>query len=265
MGTVAKWEDWLKLNVGPILAAHFRGSYLAGNSLYVDPVAAFITALLPILKEKIDVLVEAVSDEPQYLSQLIAQLMSFDDAVRVQFNYDAGNADYGWKGMTWEVLDIWFERWLQIEKNFALERYREIMKSPDSGAIDYDGSAPGKTKATYGATRVTELIVTVTLQYNKVRRFSHKIRFLIGIQAEILDLYWGRLKDSLDVYQTINTTIGRTVHGVTKEQLEALEGVKRLETLCKVFGSADHLISVMKDWRNEEVCFIEYNFLKMPD
>ncbi|KAE8445591.1 hypothetical protein EG329_013224 [Mollisiaceae sp. DMI_Dod_QoI] len=252
LGTVDKWEDYLRVHVGPVLAAHFRGSYLATNSLYIDPVAAFITALLPILKEKIDILVEAVSNEPQYLSQMIAQLLTFDDAVRVKFNYDAGNIENGWKGLTWDVLDTWFEQWLEVEKNFALERYHEIMKTTDSGVIDYDSSAPGKTKATYGATRVTELIMTVTMQYNKVRRFSHKIRFLISIQAEILDLYWGRLKDSLDVYQTITSTVGRAVHGVTKEQQQALEGVKRLETLCKVFGSAEHLIYMMKDWRNEE-------------
>lgn len=258
LGTIGKWEDYLRLNVGPVLATHFRGSYLAGNSLYIDPVAAFITALLPIMKEKIDGLVEAVSNEPQYLSQLVAQLMRFDEAVRVKFNYDAGNMDYGWKGITWDVLDTWFDRWLEVEKDFSLERYHEIMKSPDSGLIDYDSSAPGKTNATYGAARVTELIMNVTLQYNKVRRFSHKIRFLISIQAEILDLYWGRLKDSLDVYQTITSTVGRAVHGVTKEQQQALEGVKRLETLCKVFGSADHLISMMKDWRNEEVSLTRY-------
>ncbi|KAE9369554.1 RINT-1 family protein [Stipitochalara longipes BDJ] len=256
LGTVAKWEDFFRENVGPVLAAHFRGNILAGNTLYVDPVAALITALLPVLKEKVDSLVIEISREPQYLSRFMVQLMNFDDAIRARFNYDGGNPEHGWKGLTWDVLDTWFERWLEVEKEFALQRYRDIMDAPDSGHIDYDSTATGKTKPTYGATKVTDLILTVTLQYNKLRRFSHKFRFLVGIQAEILDQYLGRLKDSLDVYQTMTSTVGRTLHGVTKEQLAALEGVRGLESLCKVFGSAEHLVSMLNEWSNEEF-FVE--------
>ncbi|KAH8791597.1 RINT-1 family protein-like protein [Hyaloscypha finlandica] len=252
LGTIAKWEDFLRENVGPVLAAHFRGNILAGNTLYVDPVAALITALLPVLKEKVDTLVSEISREPQYLSRFMVQLMNFDDAIRARFNYDGGNPEHGWKGLTWDVLDTWFERWLEVEKEFALQRYRDIMDAPDSGLIDYDSYAAGKTKPTYGATKVTDLILTVTLQYNKLRRFSHKFRFLVSIQAEILDQYLGRLRDSLDVYQTVTSTVGRTLHGVTKEQLAALEGVGGLESLCKVFGSAEHLNNMLNEWGNEE-------------
>lgn len=221
--------------------------------MYVDPVAALITALLPVLKEKVDTLVSEISREPQYLSRFMVQLMNFDDAIRARFNYDGGNPEHGWKGLTWDVLDTWFERWLEVEKEFALQRYRDIMDAPDSGLIDYDSYAAGKTKPTYGATKVTDLILTVTLQYNKLRRFSHKFRFLVSIQAEILDQYLGRLRDSLDVYQTVTYTVGRTLHGVTKEQLAALEGVGGLESLCKVFGSAEHLNNMLNEWGNEEV------------
>jgi len=253
LGTIAKWENFFRENVGPVLAAHFRGNILAGNTLYVDPVAALITALLPVLKEKVDALVAQISDEPQYLSRFMVQLLNFDEAIRARFNYDGGNPEYGWKGLSWEVMDTWFERWLEVEKTFAFQRYKEIMNAPDSGLIDYDSSGLGKTKPTYGATKVTDLILTVTFQYNKLRRFSHKFRFLVNIQAEILDQYLGRLKDSLDVYQTITSTVGRTLHGVTKEQQAALEGIGGLESLCKVFGSAEHLISMLNDWSNEEV------------
>jgi hypothetical protein len=224
----------------------------------VDPVAALITALLPVLKEKIDKLVAEISREPQYLSRFMVQLMNFDEAIRTKFSYDGGNPEYGWKGLTWEVLDSWFERWLEVEKEFALQRYQEIMNASDSGLIDYDSSGPGKTKPTYGATKVTDLVLTVTFQYNKLRRFSHKFRFLVSIQAEILDQYLGRLKDSLDVYQTITSAVGRTLHGVTREQQAALEGVGGLESLCKVFGSAEHLVSTLNEWSNEGVSSAEH-------
>jgi hypothetical protein len=241
------------VNVAPVLAAHFRGNILAGNSLYVDPVSAFITALLPVLKEKVDAVVADVSNEPQYLSRFIKQLMTFDEALRIQFNYDAGNPETGWKGLTWDVLNTWFDKWSQVEKDFAMERYRDILKSGDNGQIDYDSTGPGKTKTTYGATKVTDLIQSVTEQYNKLRRFSHKVRFLINIQAEILDQYFGRLNDSLEVYMSYTTTVGRTLHGISKEEQAKLEGLGGLESLCKVYGSADHVISMLREWGNDEV------------
>lgn len=252
LGTVTKWQNFFRENIGPVLAAHFRGNIYSGNALYVDPVAAFVTALLPVLKAKVDAQIESVANNPQLLSRFMVQLMNFDETIRKKFNYDGGNPDLGWKGLTWDVLDRWFDTWYEIEKKFALDRYWDINKSPDSTTIDYDSSGPGKTKPTYGAIKVTDLIQTETLQYNKLRKFSHRMKFLIGIQAEILDLYYGRLKDSLDVYSTITSTVGRTIHGITKEQEAALQGIGRFETLCKVFGSAEHLISMMKDWSNEE-------------
>lgn len=255
LGTVDKWEDFLRVNIGPVLAAHFRGNHLAGNALYVDPVAAFITALLPILQEKVDSLAAEVCHEPQYLSRFIVQMMTFDDAVRSRFRYDGGNSQYGWKGVTWPVLDTWFDTWYKAEKDFALDRYREIVANEHSGLLDYDTSGPGKTKPTFGATQVTDLILTVTLQYNKLRKFSQKIQFLIGIQAEILDIYLGRLNDALEYYQTATSAVGRTLHGVTKEQQAELQGVQGLDRLCRVFGSSEHLISMLKAWANEEVSF----------
>jgi len=226
---------------------------LAGNSIYVDPVAAFITALLPVLREKVSSLLKEISNDPGLLSRFMHQLFEFDDTIRIKFSYDAGNVQFGWKGVTWEVLDTYFDRWLQVEKDFALQRYQEIIKAPDS--IDYDSTSPGKTKYTSVATQVTDLLLTVTKSYNRIRRFRNKMYFLIEIQAEILDQYHGRLSDSLDAYQTILSPLGRRLHGVTKEMQAEVEGIAGLESLCKVYGSAEHIISTLNEWSNEEVSY----------
>ncbi|CAG8972621.1 hypothetical protein HYALB_00005390 [Hymenoscyphus albidus] len=252
IGTIAKWQDYLRETLSPILAAHFRGSILAGNSLYVDPVAAFITALLPVMKEKIDLLLTDIINDPQLLSRFIPQLMKFDEALRTRFNYDAGNPELGWKGLTWDVLSQWFNPWLSAEKEFALARYREIIRSPDNGQIDFDSSSPGKTKHTHGSTKVMDLLQTVTYQYQPLRRFSHKVKFLIDIQAEILDQYYGLLNDSLEAYMSATTTVGRTLHGISREEQAKLEGVGGLEILCKVYGSADYVTAMLKEWSNDE-------------
>lgn len=183
-------------------------------------------------------------------------LMKFDESIRKQFKYDGGDLKNGWKGLTWTVLDTWFDRWLDVEREFALGRYEDIISAPDSGRIDYDSTSNGRTKPTYGASKVTDLLENITGLYRPLRRFSWKLRFLIDIQLAILDRYHNRLRDSLDAYQAITSTVGRTLHGVTKEQQAALEGTGGLESLCKVYGSADHVISTLYDWSNDLVSYI---------
>lgn len=253
LSLIDKWEGFFRDNVGYVLASRFQNTKVRGLSVYMDPACALITALLPVMREKINAMVQHGLKNPQSLSSLMVQLMDLDDEIRSRFNYDGGDPDRGWAGLTSEVLEKHFDDWFKAEKDFALERYHAIMNSSDARNIDYDYSSIGKMKPTYGAVRVTDLLKSVTSQYERVRRFSHKLRFLIDIQLHILDDYHDRFKDSLDAYYTINSTLGRTLHGVTKEQAAALEGTGAFESLCKVLGSSDHIITTLKDWSNEEV------------
>ncbi|KAF2966093.1 hypothetical protein GQX73_g7477 [Xylaria multiplex] len=249
---IDKWEGFFRENVGHVLFSRFRDTSVGEMSVYVDPASALVTALLPVMREKIEVVLQEGLRNPQFLSSLMIQIMNMDDDLRSRFNYDGGNREHGWPGLASEVLDKHFDVWLKAEKEFALERFRAILNSSDARNIDYDYNTPGKMKPTYGAVRVTDLLRTINAQYERVRRFSHKLRFLIDIQLEILDEYHDRLKDSLDAYYTITSTIGRTLHGVTREQAAALEGTGAFETLCKVLGSSDHIVATLRDWSNEE-------------
>ncbi|KAB5533649.1 TIP-1 family-domain-containing protein [Coniochaeta sp. 2T2.1] len=252
LALVEKWEDFFRENFTYLLASKVKDTNVADKMVYMDPVCALITSLLPVLREKVDSSVEVALKDPVFLSSLITQLMTFDETVRSRFNYDGGDAEKGWCGLAGEVLDTHFDKWLKAEKEFALERFEGIMDSADARKIDYEFAGPGKTKPTYGAVRVTDLLRSVTTQYERLRRFSHKLRFLIDIQLTILDEFHDRLRGSLEAYQSLTSTVGRTLHGVTKEQLAALEGTGALETLCKVFGSADHIVNTLRDWSNEE-------------
>jgi hypothetical protein len=90
--------------------------------------------------------------------------------------------------------------------------------------------------------------MNVTQSYNRIRRFSHKTRFLIEIQAEILDQYRGRLDESLKSYRTITSSLGRRIQGISREEKVKLEGIGGLDSLCRVFCSADHIIDTLHDW-----------------
>ncbi|KAH8903674.1 hypothetical protein BR93DRAFT_930830 [Coniochaeta sp. PMI_546] len=252
LALIERWEDFFRDNFTYLLASKVRDTNVADKMIYMDPVCALITSMLPVLREKVDSSVAEALKDPVFLSSLVTQLMTFDESIRSRFNYDGGDPEKGWCGLAGEVLDKHFDKWLRAEKDFALERFQSIMDSPDARKIDYEFSGLVKTKPTYGAVRITDLLHSVTGQYERVRRFSHKLRFLIDIQLAILDEFHDRLRGSLEAYQSLTSTVGRTLHGVTKEQLAALEGTGALETLCKVFGSADHVVNTLRDWSNEE-------------
>lgn len=218
---------------------------------------AFVTALLPVLKHKLKTLLPQISNHPQLLSHIIHELMNFDGEVRKSWNYlPDPYSDDNWKGVTWEVLTKqgWFERWLEVEKDFALARYKDIIDTPDSGHIDYEGVEVSATKPTKAAIRVNDLLETITDRYQPLVSFSQKLRFLIDIQITIFDQFHERLHSALEAYLAMTSTIGRTVQGADGQA--SVEGVAGLERLCRVFGSAEYLEKKMQDWSND-VFFVE--------
>ena len=250
---VEKWEGFWRRNFSYVLASRFGQTDVSAKMVYTDPVCAFVAALLPVMREKVNATATEALKDPSFLSSFLAQLMKFDEDLRSRFGYDGGDAEKGWGGLASELLHQHFDAWLKAEKDFALDRFEGIMNSPDARSIDYDYGGPGKTKPTFGAVRVTDLLGSVTTQYERVRRFSHKLRFLIDIQLAILDEFHDRLRGSLEAYYSMNSMVGRTLHGVTKEQQAALEGNGAFETLCKVFGSSDHVVNTLQDWSNDAV------------
>ncbi|KFA75814.1 hypothetical protein S40288_01958 [Stachybotrys chartarum IBT 40288] len=252
ISTIEKWEGFFRDNLSHLLGYKFVDSAAADKTVYVDPVCALITSMLPVLREKVHAVAQDAIANPSFLSGFISNLLIFDDTIRSRFGYDGGDAENGWDGLAAGVLQEHFDSWFQAERKFALERFETIMESQDARKIDYDYAAPGRMKPTFAAVRITDLLRSVTTQYERLRKFKHKIRFLIDIQVDILDAYHDRLRGSLEAYQAITSTIGRTLHGVTKEQQVALEGTGALETLCKVVGSADHVSNTLSEWSDEE-------------
>ncbi|KAI5284110.1 hypothetical protein KEM55_001208, partial [Ascosphaera atra] len=139
------------------------------------------------------------------------ELMKFDDEIRNTWDYTPDPySGESWKGLTWEVLvkGGWFPRWLNVEKEFALSRYQEIIDAPDSGELDYDSVEPNTTKPTKAAIRVNDLLETITDRYKPLASFSQKLRFLIDIQISIFDMFHIRLREGLEAYLAMTSTIG---------------------------------------------------------
>ncbi|RDA91283.1 hypothetical protein CP533_6306 [Ophiocordyceps camponoti-saundersi (nom. inval.)] len=245
ISTIDKWSDFFRDNLGHLLAAKFRDTPVAAKTAYLDPVCALVTAMLPVMREKVRAVASEAIRDPSYLSGFVSQLLAFDDEVRTRFDYDDAH-------LAADVLDHHFDAWFRVERSLALERFEAIMESQDARRIDYDYAPAGKMKPTFAAIRVLDLLRAVTSKYERLRKLRHKTRFLVDIQLDILDAYHDRLRGSLEAYQSMTSTLGRTLHGATKEQLAALEGTGALETLCKVIGSADRVASTLSEWSDDE-------------
>ncbi|KAI9680836.1 MAG: hypothetical protein M1817_004276 [Caeruleum heppii] len=251
---VDSYNSFFVTYLQPVLTTHFQSSPLAKIPIYIDATAALITALLPMLRRKILGMLPDIAKQPQLLSHLIHELISFDTTLRDEWGYGGGNGgDEVWKGLTWEVLVLngWFGKWLSVERDFALSRYQNIIDSPDAGEIDLDSVEPSVTKPTKAAIRVNDLLETITERYRPLLSFSQKLSFLIDVQIAMLDRFHNRLHSGLEAYLAATSSVVRAVQGVSKEDRAGVEGINGLERLCRVYGSAEYLEKAMEGWSDD--------------
>ena len=246
--------DFMSNLLGPILDDRAMASE-ALESIYTDGLSAFITALLPTVEAKCLSFLPQISQQPQLLSHFIHEMMAFDSALRDSWGYvPIPRMVMEWKGLTWRILNThgYFGTWLKVEKEFALDRYRDIRDASDSNDIDYD-SEYAQTKPTKGATRVNDLLETITDRYRDLSSFSQKMKFLLEIQLSIFDDYHSHLHGALQAYLVSSHTAGRLLQGQSESDAFGLKG---LESLAKVFGTAEYLERKMADW-SDDVFFLE--------
>jgi hypothetical protein len=113
-----QYNDFMIERVQPLLLQQFRNTSLGLNPAYVDATSAFITALLPMVRNKLLTTLPKLS-EPQLLSHLIHEVIKFDTTLREDWRYDDGSRGEPWKGLAGEILnqDEYFEKWLKVEKD----------------------------------------------------------------------------------------------------------------------------------------------------
>lgn len=252
------YSEFIQNSIQPLLLKHFRGSDLSLTPAYIDAICAFITALLPMVQRKVISFASQVTSQPNLLSHLVRQVLDFDKLIEENYAYTPESPSTPWRGLAFFLLDTsgYFQRWLDVERDFALARYGSIIEAPEGGELDWDSVASDATKPTKAAIRVNDLLETVTDRYRPLSSFSEKMRFLIDIQIAIFDQFHARLHSSLEAYITMTSSLVRTMHGISREDQSELQGVKGLDRLCRVFGSADYLERAMRDW-SDDVFFLD--------
>ncbi|KAF2723400.1 hypothetical protein K431DRAFT_282861 [Polychaeton citri CBS 116435] len=255
---ITSHTDFLQNALQPLLTQQFYGSDLASTPAYMDATSAFITALLPMVERKVSSFGSQVATRPQLFSHMMNEVLSFDKTLQDTFAYSPSSPTLSWRGLSYYLLDQkgYFDRWLAVERDFALSRYQSIIESPEAGELDYDSVDAYATKPTKAAIRVNDLLETITERYRPISSFGQKLRFLMEIQIAIFDQFHGRLHSGLEAYLTMTSSLGRTVHGISHSDQVDLQGVKGLDRVCRVFGSSEYLEHAMRDW-SDDVFFLE--------
>lgn len=255
---ISGYSDFLHNALQPLLIQRFHGSDLAFTPAYVDAISAFITALLPMLKRKLVSFAQQIDGKSQLLSHLVHEVIAFDTSVIVGYAYAPTSPAMPWRGLAYYLLDTcgYFQKWLAAERDFALSRYQAIVDAPDAGELDYDSVGVSETKPTKMAINVNDLLETITDRYKPLSSFSEKLRFLVDVQIAIFDMFHQRLHSSLEAYLAMTSSVGRTMHGLSREDQSELHGVRGLDRLCRVFGSAEYLERAMRDW-SDDLFFLE--------
>lgn len=60
----------------------------------------------------------------------------------------------------------------------------------------------------------------------------------------------------MEAYLSLNSSIARTVQGVSKEDHAEVQGLSGIQRLCRVYGSAEYLEKKMRDW-SDDIFFLE--------
>ncbi|KAH9824518.1 RINT-1 / TIP-1 family [Teratosphaeria destructans] len=252
------YSSFIENALQPLLIQRFRGTDLALTPACIDGASAFITALLPMLRHKLGSFASQVDGDAQLLSHLVHEVNNFDATLQNTYAYAPNSPTQSWRGLAHYLLDTqgYFQKWLTVERDFAIARYQNIVEDPNAGELDYDYVSANATKPTKMAIRVNDLLETITDRYKPLSSFGHKLRFLMDVQIHIFDMFHRRLHSALEAYLSMTSSVGRTMQGMTREQQADLQGRKGLDRLCRVFGSAEYMERAMRDW-SDDVFFVE--------
>ncbi|KAF2155178.1 hypothetical protein K461DRAFT_276373 [Myriangium duriaei CBS 260.36] len=255
---IDEYSGFVQENIQSHLVKHYRDGDLSFTPAYVDATSAWITALMPVLRRKLQGILPKIVKQSNLFSNLINEVMAFDGKLADDWDYVPLSTAIPFRGLSHFILsDLeYFPAWFAVERDFALARYDAIISDRSTGNLDFDSVDSRTTKPSKAAIRVNDLLETITDRYRSLSAFHQKMKFLIDIQIAVFDKFHNRLHEGLEAYLTRTSTVGRTVHGVGQGDNADLSGTNGLDRICRVFGSAEYLEKAMRDW-SEDTFFLD--------
>lgn len=250
-------DSHMEFLTGPVTLSLQQSTHFADrNGVY-----EFIVAFLPSIRRKMFALFFEVTDSPQLLSHLVYEAVMFDNALKEKY-YFLPYGRQSWRGISGDLLsnEDWFKQWLAVETESAMDRYAEILESPNAFEIDYDTVDSSETKPTESAVNLKDLLETITEHYSSLTSVKFRLRYFIAVQVSLLDKYYVRLVESIDAFDSMSSSFTRAVGGVSAENLKLITGLNGLERLCRIFGSLGYISYCLEKWGDEEVNILFFLF-----
>lgn len=217
----------------------------------------FITALLQSVYRKLGKSFPQTVQIPKLLSHLVYETVAFDNQLKERYFYLPYGND-SWRGVSGDMLarSDWFEKWLTNERETSLARYQEIIESSTAFSIDWEAVGPNETKPTVSAINLKDLLEGITEHYSSLRSVNYRLRFLLDIQIDLLDRYYEKLRDSIDAFDSMSSSLVRAVGGMSAESDKLVTGINGLERLCRIYGSLEYIAYVLETW-GQDLFFLE--------
>ncbi|KAH9050479.1 TIP-1 family-domain-containing protein [Lactarius hengduanensis] len=245
----------------------------------VDAWREFTCNLLPFLTRHIKRTIPSLLSHPPLLAHTIYQALTFDASLR-EAGFSLSRAvsqrsvgDTDWQGVSEVILGHkeWFDRWVEGEKAFVLDRYHEILGTKDAWTIVNDAAESGDPvssdnhlRYTVSARQLKALVEQVTDRYSPLPNFAQRTRFLVDVQLPLLEGYHSRISSSLDAFESLSSSIvravpgalGATSNGDNRNRGHPTAGVEGIMRLCKALVSARYISNAMEGW-GEDLFFLE--------
>ncbi|XP_071948017.1 RAD50-interacting protein 1-like [Antedon mediterranea] len=198
----------------------------------------FCRGLIEVLVSKAESDVQELIFDDQLLSHFIDELLAFETELHVTHSYPP------WQPSCINVLTRadCFQRWLAIERNFAVEKIDALLSDPDAWRCQYKDINDGDDlKVPQCAESFVTLLSVITDRYKTVPFPTNQLQFLV-LQLDLLDDFRVRL-----------------LQVAKQEAYNPLSNV-----YCAIINSVNYVIRVLEDW-SDQLFFLQLQYHHAED
>lgn len=199
----------------------------------VDAKVEFMRGLVVLVMEKMAADLPAVMEDEHLFCHLVDEAIFFDHELHQIYDYPAGLNS----SMDILTVPIVFERWIEIEKKFAIEKMDALLSSPTAWESQYKNIADIDTlKVPECGESFITLMSTITDRYKYLPSPEHRLKFL-DMQLELLEDFRIRLV--------------QVMKEVTHDSLG--------DTFCAILNGVHYITDVLREWCNTTF-FVELQY-----
>nr|XP_022318447.1 RAD50-interacting protein 1-like isoform X1 [Crassostrea virginica] len=199
----------------------------------VDAKVEFMRGLVVLVMEKMASDLPAVMEDEHLFCHLVDEAIFFDHELHQIYDYPAG------LNSSMDILTVpkVFERWIEIEKKFAIEKMDALLSSSTAWESQYKNIADIDTlKVPECGESFITLMSTITDRYKYLPSPDHRLKFL-SMQLELLEDFRIRLV--------------QVMKEVTHDSLG--------DTFCAIINAVHYIIEVLREWCNTTF-FVELQY-----